>query len=47
MREALFLTLEEALLLHQELIRRFGGSEGIRDPGLLESALGRPRSFFA
>ena len=29
---------------HRESIARFGGSDGIRDPGLLESALARPRN---
>ena len=46
MSETLYLTLEEGLALHAELIRRFGGSAGIRDPGLLESALARPRSGY-
>lgn len=41
-----FPTLEEALYLHQRLIARFGGLEGVRDPGLLESALARPRSGY-
>lgn len=42
----LFLTLEEALELHRQLIEHFGGTSGIRDPGLLESALARPRSGY-
>lgn len=46
MREAVSFTLEECLLLHDEQIRRFGGSAGLRDPGLLESALARPRSGY-
>lgn len=46
MKESVFLTLEECLRLHEELIRRFGGSAGLRDPGLLESALARPRSGY-
>lgn len=46
MKEAVFLTLEECLHLHEEQIRRFGGSAGLRDPGLLESALARPRSGY-
>ena len=46
MKEAVFLTLEECLRLHEEQIRRFGGSPGLRDPGLLESALARPRSGY-
>ena len=37
-------TLEEALFLHRRLIEEFGGLEGVRDLGLLESALARPRS---
>ncbi len=39
-----FPTLEEALFLHDRLIQRFGGARGVRDLGLLESALARPRS---
>jgi death-on-curing protein len=43
---ALFLSLEEALDLHRQLIERFGGASGVRDLGLLESALARPRSGY-
>ena len=46
MRESVFLTLEECLRLHEEQIKRFGGSAGLRDPGMLESALARPRSGY-
>lgn len=45
-RDTLFLTLEEMLDLHRQLIERFGGAQGVRDPGLLESALARPRSGY-
>lgn len=38
--------MEECIRLHDEQIRRFGGSAGLRDPGLLESALARPRSGY-
>lgn len=41
-----FPTLEEAIFLHNLLIERYGGSLGIRDLGLLESALARPRSGY-
>jgi len=44
--ETLFLTLEEVLDLHRQLIERFGGTDGVRDRGLLESALARPRSGY-
>ena len=33
-----FLALNEVLYLHEESLRRFGGSSGIRNPGLVESA---------
>ena len=39
-------TLEEALTLHRLLLERFGGQGGVRDLGLLEAALGRPRSGY-
>lgn len=41
-----FLTLDEALVVHERLIAHFGGPEGIRDPGLLESALFRPQTGY-
>ena len=46
MDTTLFPTLEEAIFLHESLIARYGGVTGIRDKGLLESALARPRSGF-
>lgn len=42
----LFLTRDEVLEIHQKLIERFGGKSGIRDLGLLESALYRPRTGY-
>lgn len=41
-----FLTLEEALEIHETLILEFGGPPGVRDLGLLESALFRPRTGY-
>jgi len=41
-----FLTLEEVLEIHATLIEKFGGPEGVRDMGLLESALYRPRTGY-
>ena len=41
-----YLTLNEVLELHRELILRFGGSSGIRDMGALESAIAQPRMAF-
>lgn len=42
----LFPTLQETLELHEQLILRFGGSAGVRDMGLLESALVRPQTGY-
>jgi death-on-curing protein len=47
MNEPAWLERETLLLLHSSSIARFGGAEGIRDQGLLESALARPRNLFA
>jgi death-on-curing protein len=36
-----------AVAWHEQLIARFGGAEGLRDAGLLESALDRPKNHAA
>lgn len=41
-----FLDLEQVLKVHQSLIERYGGSDGIRDVGLLESAIAQPEAMF-
>lgn len=41
-----FLEQSEILLIHEVQIDRFGGMPGIRDEGLLESALAQPQSTF-
>jgi death on curing protein len=35
------------LLLHREALAVHGGADGLRDPGLLDSALARPRNLHA
>jgi death on curing protein len=42
-----FLTPEDSLALHSELIRRYGGAPSLRDVGLLESALAMPQAGFS
>jgi death-on-curing protein len=42
----LFPTLQETLELHAQLILRFGGLAGVRDMGLLQSALLRPQTGY-
>jgi death on curing protein len=39
------LSLEQILAIHETLIKRYGGSYGIRDRGLLESAVFRPQTI--
>ena len=39
-----FLSVDEALGIHDYLIEEFGGQAGVRDPGLLESSLFRPQT---
>jgi death on curing protein len=41
-----FPSTDEVIAIHERLIERFSGSDGIRDPGLLESALYRPQSGY-
>lgn len=38
---------QAVLLLHAESLNAFGGAPGVRDEGLLESALARPLNLFA
>lgn len=37
-----WLTVEDVIDAHDRQLRIFGGAPGIRDPGALESAVGRP-----
>lgn len=46
MKSILYPTLAETLELHVRLIERFGGKAGVRDLGLLESALMRPQTGY-
>ena len=47
MDEPKWLRKEMVLGLHAMAVAKFGGSPGLRDEGLLESALDRPRNLFA
>ena len=41
-----FLSLDEAIAIHERLIDKFGGTQGLRDKGLLESARFRPQTGY-
>lgn len=38
--------IEEVVRVHDILVEKFGGTKGIRDRGILESAIGRPFQTF-
>ena len=41
-----YLTRPEVLAIHEDQIEQYGGSHGVRDHGLLESALYRPQTGY-
>lgn len=45
MKEPYWLTRDECLALHDMMLAQYGGCPGIRDEGLLESALARPQQL--
>ena len=46
MASPLFLSVEDVIEIHADQIQRYGGSLGIRDADLLQSALGMPEAGF-
>jgi death-on-curing protein len=42
-----FIPEELVLTIHADLLQRYGGQPGLRDRGLLESALSQPRMTFS
>lgn len=46
MRNHEYLTVADALALHAILIKQYGGADGVRDMGALESALFRPQTGY-
>jgi death-on-curing protein len=47
MNEPVWVLREVVFLAHEQSLARFGGSAGLRDEGLLDSALGKPVNLFA
>ena len=47
MKEPTWIDKREVLAIHEQLLALHGGASGLRDEGLLESALARPRQQFA
>lgn len=46
MRDILFLTLAEVISIHRNQIELYGGQQGVRDLGLLQSTLAQPEASF-
>lgn len=46
MQEPHWITKDAVLAMHERQLAEHGGGSGIRDEGLLESALGRPQNLF-
>lgn len=46
MQNPRFVTIEEVIMIHDDQIKSFGGSLGIRDYGLLKSAVFQPQVSF-
>ena len=44
--DPIFITEEEVYVIHSDQLNRYGGSAGIRDQGLLQSALAQPSASF-
>ena len=47
MREPVWLFREVVLAAHEQSLAQFGGASGLRDAGLLDSALDKPRNLLA
>jgi death-on-curing protein len=47
MKEPAWVLREVVLMAHEQSLARFGGSAGVRDEGLMDSALGKPQNLFA
>ena len=47
MIEPVFLGLDEVIEIHRDQIKRYGGHPGIRDIGLLKSAIAMPAACFS
>ncbi len=43
MKEPVWVLREVVVMLHEQSLAQFGGAPGIRDEGMLDSALGRPQ----
>ena len=41
-----YLTFEQIIAIHEDLVEKYGGSHGVRNEGFVHSALNRPLASF-
>lgn len=46
MKNISYISLDVVLAIHDDMVEKYGGSHGIRDLGLIQSAIARPQSSF-
>lgn len=46
-KQTKFLTTPQVLAIHDQVVKRFGGSLGLRDLGLLQASVERPKATFS
>lgn len=47
MKKPIWVLREVVLLAHEQSLAQFGGAAGVRDEGMLDSALGKPQNLLA
>ena len=47
MKKPIWLNREDCLAIHEMMLAQHGGLAGVRDEGLLESAISKPQNLFA
>jgi len=47
MKLPIWMNLRDALAIHDKMLTLYGGLSGVRDQGMLESALAKPMNLFA
>ena len=46
MKKTSYISLDIVLAIHDDMVEKYGGNSGIRDLGLIQSAIARPQSSF-
>ena len=46
MKKTSYISLDIVIAIHDDMVEKYGGNSGIRDLGLIQSAIARPQSSF-